>query len=109
MDTIKAFKIDGLTFSITVTDAPSTSVTIGSKVYENVRVCNDGFSTAFIAIGVGNQVATIPTDTATKTCTPILPGCVEVFSLPRVLALEIAAICKTGETTTLYIQHEEGI
>lgn len=109
MQTIKAFKIDGAVISVSVTDTSSTSVGIGAKVYENVRVCNDGFSTAFVSVGVGSQTATLPTGEAAKTCTPILPGTVEIFSLPRELLLEIAAICNAGETTTLYIQHEEGI
>lgn len=95
-------------FKIDVTSTASTSVSLGDVDAASVRIVNDSLSTVFISIGVGSQTATLPTTTGAGTCTPVLGGADVTLTIPRDLTLEISAIAKADETSTIYVQAGEG-
>lgn len=97
------------TFKIDVTATASTSKSLNNSEYSTVRIINDSYSTVFLSIGNGDQVATLPSTTAAKTCTPILGQSDITLSIPIGIALNISAICKASETATIYVQVGEGI
>lgn len=97
------------TFKIDVTATASTSKALDNTDYSTIRIVNDSYSTVFLSIGKGTQTATLPTTTATKTCTPLLGQSDITLSLPRDIGLNISAICKASETATIYVQVGEGI
>jgi hypothetical protein len=102
------FSVAAKTRLLEVGDTASTSVALPlSRAGENIRVVNAGPNIAFIA--VGDQVATLPTTTPVQTCTPVLPGSDVAFSVPFGVDLSISAICKNGETATLYLTMSEGV
>ena len=108
METIKAFRVDGATFSIAYTTTASASTALNNVKFDNIRFYNSGLTDVFVSIGTGAQTATLPSGTAAKTCTPIAAGTVEIFSLPRELSLNVSAICASG-SGTLYVTLEEGV
>jgi P pilus assembly chaperone PapD len=95
--------------NLAVTTTASASITLpgtGSVI----RIVNEGPNHAYLSIGSGAQVATVPTTTATFTSTPILAGTDSTFTLPdgNGARLQLSAICGTG-TATLDIQVGEGM
>lgn len=103
------FYAQAKTFKIDVTATSSTNITLPTSDVSTIRLVNDSYSTVFVAIGIGDQVATLPTGTAVDTCTPLLGGADVTLTIPRGAAMKIAAICKTGETATIYVQVGEGV
>lgn len=98
------------TFKIDVTATSSISKSI--EAARNIRVYNAGAYNAYISVGNGTQTATVPATTAVKTCTPIPAGADLVLSMESLLGgsgLQIAAICDTGLSTTLFVSTGEGI
>jgi P pilus assembly chaperone PapD len=94
--------------SLAVTTVASASINLpgtGSVI----RVVNEGPNHAYLAIGSGTQVATVPTATAANTCTPVLAGTDTTFTIPDGNGgrMQLSAICGTG-TATLDIQVGEG-
>lgn len=67
---------------------------------QTVRILNTGSNLAFVRWGVGTQTAVATTDM------PIAAGATEVFT--KGLADHLAAICTSGQTTTLYVTPGEG-
>lgn len=97
---------DRSTVSLAVTDAS------GSRQFNMqqgdefaVRVANLGAKTAFVRFGPSDVTAAIPSG-ATKGDVALPAGAVEIFSTQQPY---LAAICATGETTTLYITPGEGM
>lgn len=103
------FYAQAKTFKIDVTATSSSPITLPSTDVTTIRLVNDSYSTVFIAIGIGAVVATLPSGTAVNTCTPLIGGSDVTLTIPRGVALKIAAICKTGETSTVYVQVGEGV
>lgn len=97
------------TFKIDVTSTASTSKALNNIDEKQIRIINDGSFTAFFDIGIGGQTATVPTTTAANTCCPILAGEDLIFSIPKNTALQISAICGSGESTILYVSIGDGI
>ena len=103
------FYAQAKTFKIDVTSTASTSKALNNTDEKQIRVINDGNFTAFFDIGIGSQVATVPTTTALSTCIPIMAGEDIIFSIPKNKALQISAICNSGESTTLYVSIGDGV
>lgn len=103
------FYAQAKTFKIDVTATSSTNIVLPTSDAGTIRLVNDSYSTVFVSIGIGDQTATLPTGTALDTCTPVLGGSDVTFSIPRDKTMKIAAICKSGETSTLYVQVGEGV
>ena len=113
---------------ISVTDSASTSTALPS-IGDSIRIVNEGPNTAFVSIGTGTQVATLPNATPTATSTPVLAGSDVVFTIPspantsQVAATEpaigsvfatatplnISAICRSGGTALLDVQVGQGV
>jgi len=103
------FYAQAKTFKIDVTSTSSTNIALPTSDAGTIRIVNDSYSTVFVSIGIGDQIATLPTGTALDTCTPIIGGSDVTFSIPRGVTMKIAAICKASETSTLYVQVGEGV
>lgn len=101
------FNINSKTLKIDVTSASvSTAIDSGSTI----RIVNDGYSTVFVSVGSGAQIATIPTTTALSTCCPILPGQDVTFNMQNVLTgsgIQIATI--SSGASTIYVSVGDGI
>lgn len=114
------FPAQAKTLKIAVTATASTSGALPA-IGNSIRVVNDGTATAFIDVGTGTRVATVPpTSTPVATCTPILPGEDVTFTIVKPeatasgvgdftapTALNISAIT-AGGSTTLYVSVGEG-
>jgi len=102
------FSAQAATISIAVTTAASTSVALPG-VGSVVRLVNEGPNTAYVSIGSGAQIATIPLPAAASTCCPTIAGSDSTFTIPSSTApLNISAICATG-TAVLRVSVGEGI
>lgn len=104
---VQPFNVTAKTLPISVTTSASSSTALPGQGTV-VRIVNEGTAAAFVAIGEGAQVATLPNATPTGTSTPILPGTDVTFSIPSSSIWNISAITRTS-TTTLDIQVGEGI
>jgi hypothetical protein len=81
-----------------------------AKNYDCI-VTNAGSKVAFIAFGTSSAtVATIPGTNGTIYATPVLPGAIYTFqkNTPAIDVTTCAAICASGETTTLYFTSIQG-
>ena len=116
------------TLPISVTSTASASVALPS-IGNSIRIVNEGPNVAFVSIGTGAQVATLPNATPTATSTPILAGEDVVFTIPDVrntsqvaatppvigsvfgtaTPLNISAICRAAGTALLDVQVQEGV
>ncbi len=79
----------------------------------DVMVTNAGTKTAFIAFGdstKGTVTAQAPGTNGTTNATPVLPGAIYNFqkNSDAVQANTCAAICNSGENTTLYFTSVQG-
>ena len=100
---------------ISVTSTASTSTALPA-IGNSIVVCNEGPNVAFVSIGTGTQVATLPNATPTRTSTPILPGYERTFSIANPgsggaaspTPLNISAICRASGTATLDVYVGEG-
>ncbi len=70
------------TLPISVTSTASTSTALPC-VGDTIVICNEGTVAAFVSVGTGAQVATLPNATPTATSTPVLPGSYVAFTLPN--------------------------
>ena len=105
---ITPFTVGAPTFSISVTDTASTSKPIGSN--KNLRIVNTSYNIVYLSVGIGTQTATIPSSTATKTCTPLLAQSDLTFSVDNISEdVQISAICDTGNTATILVSYGDGI
>ena len=95
--------------------ATSTSSSVAfalpsSKKNYDVIVQNAGSSTAFITFGDGSATATVPGTTGTINAFPILAGA--IYTLQKntnaVQTDTCAAICASGQSTTLYFTSVQG-
>jgi len=102
------FTAQGNTIGLAVTTTSgATSVALPGRG-ETIRIVNEGPNIAYLSIGVGAQVATVPSAVVKATSTPVLAGTDTTFSVPDVANLQIAAICATG-TAALDIQVGNGV
>lgn len=107
--------IRGNSYEIDVTDTSgNVSVDAAASLQTQQYIfSNEGANTAFVtftipaALGGATPVAVAPASGAPANGFPILAGSVQCFSLCA--GARIAAICKTGLTTTLYITPVEGM
>lgn len=88
----------------------STTIPAGPQSGNNtLELYNAGASDCFVAVGVGSATAVKPATPGTATAgRPIPAGQPRGFSMPAD-ATHIAAICASGETTTLYITRASGV
>lgn len=110
------------TLPISVTATASSSVPLPG-IGNSITVFNEGPNHAFVSIGVGTQVATLPNATPTATSTPVGAGMYVVFTIPNVAnvpmnssgvfpaatPLNISAICRASGTATLDVSVSEGV
>lgn len=104
---VQPFNLQAKTLPISVTTAASTSTALPNKG-NVIRIVNDGPNNAYVSVGTGTQVATLPNATPTATSTEVLAGSDVSFSIPDNAVLNISAITATG-TATLAIQVGEGM
>lgn len=103
---VGSFSAQAPTRSYAVTTAAGASVALPG-IGSVVRIVNEGPSTAYVSIGTGTQVATVPTATPLVTSCPVLAGTDVTFSINISPNLQISAITATG-TAVLDIQVGEG-
>lgn len=100
------FTASSNTVRVSATTTASASVALPSRG-ETIRVVNEGPNHAYLSIGTGAQVATLPSATPLPTATVVLANSDTTFSVPDVAGLQISAICGTG-TAILDIQVGNG-
>ena len=105
---ILPFSATSLTLPISVTSTASTSTALPGQG-NTVRIINEGPNVAFISIGAGSQVATLPNATSTATSTPVLGGSDISLTIPNTAVFNISAICRAAGTATLDVQVGEGV
>lgn len=105
---VQPFSAQALTKPISVTATASTSTALPAAGAV-VRIINEGPNNAFVSIGAGAQVATLPNATPTATSTPILAGTDITLSIPADAIYNISAICRAAGTATLDVQVGEGL
>lgn len=103
---IDLFSAQNKTIAIAASVTASSSVQLPGSG-NSLRVLNEGTSSVYISVGVGVQVATIPTSTALATCTPIAAGQDAVFSIPPDARQNISVIAASG-TPNVVISVGEG-
>lgn len=91
---------------ITVTSTASSSAALPASG-KTLRIVNEGPNVAFISVGSGTQVATLPNATPTATSTPVMPGDTSL-SIDASAVLNISAVCRASQTATLTVQVGEG-
>lgn len=100
---------------INASAAASTSIAVPG-VGNTIRIVNEGPNIAFVSIGVGAQVATVPsavTPVATSTPVPVgditltIPATMNQFPATPT-PLQISAICRATQTAVLTVQVGEG-
>lgn len=102
------FQAGSKTFKIDVTGVSSATKAIDTSA--TIRLSNIGMNPCYVSIGSGAQAATVPTATAVATCDPVPAGGDITLSVNQLgIGLQIAAICDTGQTTTLIISTGAGI
>lgn len=74
-----------------------------------IRIFNDSESVVFITFGDDEAVAEIPADGEIANGFPLAPGRETGLSTSNEGETYIAAICKSGETATLYVSCGNGI
>ena len=102
------------TLAIACTATSSASQALPS-LGRSVRLVNEGPNNCYVSIGGGSQTATLPpTSSPVATCTPVLDGSDIVLDIPNegapgyVTPINIAAVCRAGQTATLIVQCGEG-
>jgi len=108
MTMLRPISAQCLTLPVTVTATASTSAAL-PNLGNSLRVVNEGPNTAFISVGTGEQTATLPNATATRTSTPVLAGSDIVLTIPASAVQNISAICRAGGTATLDCEVGEGL
>lgn len=103
---IDLFGIPSKTLPIAATDVASSSTSLPNKG-NTLRVVNEGPNVAFIAIGSGTQVATLPNATPTFTSIPVIVG-ETTFGIDPSIVLNISSICRSSQTAQLDFQVGEG-
>lgn len=101
------FSAQSKTLPISVTSTASTSAALPCAG-NAVRVVNEGPNIAFVSIGSGSQVATLPNATPTATSTPVLAGSDIILTIPNDATYNISAICRAAGTAALSVQVGEG-
>lgn len=107
MSNVNLFNANAKALPISVTTSASASVALPAQGNTVRIVSESGSGDAFISIGTGAQVATLPNSTPTGTSTPVLGGSDVSFTIPSDQVYNISAICRTG-TATLDVQVGEG-
>lgn len=98
--------IDANTYAVDVTDVSSAALQIVGKG-SAVRIANSGTAAVAVNVGIlGLSAAVFPAAGAPSDCLYLLPGVVEVFTLP--LDCYVRAITATG-TATIYLVRGEGV
>lgn len=101
------FSAQAKSLPITVTSTASASAALPSSG-KTLRIVNEGPNVAFISVGSGAQVATLPNATPTATSVPVMPGDTSL-SIPADAVYNISAVCRASQTATLVVQVSEGM
>ena len=101
------FSATSKTLPVSVTATASTSTALPGQG-NTIRIVNEGPSVAFVSIGAGTQVATLPNATPTANSTPVLASTDITFTIPNDAVYNISAICRAAGTALLDIQVGEG-
>jgi hypothetical protein len=104
---IQPFTAGAQCFSVALTTVSSTSVVL-PNAGDTIRLVNEGPNTAYVSIGTGPQVATVPGAVAANTCTPVLAGSDVTFSIPPSNAVQLAAVVAQG-SALLNVQVGNGV
>lgn len=104
------FTAQALSLPISVTSTASTSTALPNRG-NCIRIVNEGPNIAFVSIGTGTQVATLPNATPNATSCPVAVGdCVLGIHIPSDGSpANISAICRSAQTATLTVQVGEGL
>ena len=102
------FSAQAKTLPISVTASASASTALPA-LGNTIRIVSEGPNVAFVSVGAGAQVATLPNATPTATSTPILPFEDVSFTIPNDQIYNISAICRAAGTATLDVQVGEGL
>lgn len=101
------FSAQSKALPVSVTATASASAAL-PNAGNTIRIVNEGPNVAFISVGSGSQVATLPNSTPTATSTPVLSGSDVSFSIPNDAVLNISAICRASGTAVLTVSVGEG-
>lgn len=101
------FSCQAKSLPISVTSTASASTALPSKG-NSIRIVNEGPFVAFISVGSGAQVATLPNATPTVTSVPVMPGDTSLSIDPTAIQ-NISAVCRASQTATLTVQVSEGM
>lgn len=92
------FPISVKTMTVTGATTASTS-TLLPNAGDTIHLFNEGPNNAWVSVGSGTQVATLPSTTvgsAVATSFPIPAGAVVVYGIPDSAVLSMSAITRTG-------------
>lgn len=89
--------------SISATNTASASAAL-PDAGNALRVVNEGPNPAFIAVGQGNQVATLPSGSKQLSCIPVLANTEVNIVIPGDKVQNISAVCRSGGTAVLTVQ-----
>lgn len=107
MINMQPFSFTSKTLDVSVTSTASASGALPGQG-NSLRIVNEGPNIAFVSVGSGAQVATLPSSvTPVATCTPVPPGDY-VFTLPGDAIYNVSAVCRASQTARLSIQVGEG-
>lgn len=101
------FSAQAKSLPITVTSTASASAALPNQG-KTLRIVNEGPNVAFISVGSGAQVATLPNATPTFTSVPVMPGDTSL-SIDASAVQNISAVCRASQTATLTVQVSEGM
>jgi len=104
---IANYPANSSTIQIAVTSTASAAAVIPGSG-SSIRICNEGPSNCYVAIGDNSVVATVPTSTAASSCTPVLSGADVVFSKQDISDTYISAITMAGNNATINVSSGEG-
>lgn len=104
---LRPFPANAKTLPISATASASTSAALPAAG-NTLRVVNEGPNDAFISVGSGTQIATLPNATPTATSTPVLAGSDVCFTIPADAVLNISAICRASATAVLDVAVGDG-
>lgn len=103
------FSAQSATKPIAVTSTASSSTSLPGQG-NSVRIVNEGPNIAYVSIGSGTQVATLPNSgTPNRNSVPVIAGTDVIFTIPNDQVYNISAICPASGTATLDVSVGEGI
>ena len=107
MSYIANYPVNASTIAVSATSTASAAVAIPGQG-SSIRISNEGPNNAYIAVGMADVAATVPTGTGTTTCTPIFAGADVIFTKTAATDGYISAITQAGQTARLNVSSGEG-